>query len=133
MKKIIICFLVSTLLLGTFCGCNQQQKEPELLSGSYILNQPRGAYMCPLIDFDTEKNTFSFHYDYLSSYYAYGSFTVSGSKIVAETDDGKYTFIFKIKDDETIVFVQDGSSEVEILDKRAPQVIDGSEFVFLKE
>ena len=89
--------------------------------------------MSPFIDFDTEKNTFSFHYDYLSSYYAYGKFTVNNNKIVAETDDGKYTFIFEIKDDETIVFVQKGSSEIKILDQRAPQVIDGSEFVFLKE
>ena len=128
-----ICFAVVILLLASFCGCNKQQKEPELSSGSYMLNQYEGAYMSPVIKLDTEKNTFSFHYDYLSSYYAYGKFTVSGSKVVAETDDGKYTYVFQIKDDETIVFVQKGSSEIKILDEKAQQVIDGSEFRFLEE
>ncbi len=95
-----------------------------------MLTQYRGAYMSPFIKFDTENNTFSFHYDYVSSYYAYGKFTVKSNTVFTETDDGKYTFIFEIKDDETIVFVQKGSSQINILDERAPQVSDGSEFVF---
>ena len=98
-----------------------------------MLNEYEGAYMSPLIKFDTEKNTFSFHYDYISSYYAYGKFSVNDNTVVAETDDGKYTFVFQIKDDDTIVFVQEGSSEIKILDQKAPQIIDGSEFVFMKE
>lgn len=132
MKKFIICFVCLALLIVTFSGC-KGQKEPELLNGSYMLSQYMGAYMSPIIKFDTEKNTFSFHYDYLSSYYAYGEFTIKDNKIFAETDDGKYTYIFEIKDKETIVFVQEGSSEIDIIDEKAPQVIDGSKFVLMKE
>lgn len=132
MKRVIVYFVVPFLLLVSCCGCSQK-KEPELLSGSYMLSQYMGAYMSPFIDFDTKKNTFSFHYDFLSSYYAHGNFTVNDDKVVAKTDNGKYTYVFRIKNDDTIVFIQEGSSEIDIIDEKAPQVINGSEFVFTEE
>ena len=128
MKKLVVCSIILSLLLITFCSC-KQDKEPVLSNGSYILTENESAYMSPLIKFDTEKNTFAFHYDYLSSYYACGKITLKNNQIIARTDDQKYTYIFEIKNDNTIVFIQKGSSEIKITDKNAPQINDGTEFV----
>ena len=132
MKKTIVCFVALCLLLVTFCSC-KQDKEPELLSGSYLLSENESVHMSPLIKFDTEKSTFTFHYDYLSAYYAYGKITVKGNQVIAETDDGKYTYIFEIRSDNKIVFVQNGSSEIVTTDKNALQIIDGTEFILKKQ
>ena len=102
-----------------------------------MLNITSDTYPSPSIDFDLENNTFTFNYDPLSSYLAHGTFRISGGKVIAETDDGKYTYIFEITDNDTLTFIQKGSSEIEITDApdsfRIPRVFDGAEFKFTEE
>ncbi len=136
MKKIVSAFICVILLLFTLCSCSS---EPiyGLSEGCYMLNITSDTYPSPSIDFDLENNTFTFNYDILSSYFSHGTFSISDGKVIAKTDDGKYTYIFEITDNDTITFIQNGSSEIKITDApdsfRVPQVFDGAEFKFLEE
>ena len=85
-------------------------------------------YCTPSVWLNYKDNTFSFGYDSLSSYLSYGTFSEENGKITAVTDDGLYTYIFEVKDEDTIAFVEDGSSAI-IMTKGDSVVKDGSEFI----
>lgn len=52
-----------------------------------------------------------FNYSLLSSYIPYGTYTVDRGKIVMKTDDGRFTYTFKV-DGDTLVFDAANSSEL---------------------
>ncbi|MDD3369870.1 MAG: hypothetical protein PHP50_13490 [Lachnospiraceae bacterium] len=67
------------------------------------------AGYAPSISFDTKEKTFVFSYDFLSSYSNYGTYLIQDDEVIATTSDGKYTYTFKIVDDDTISFVEEKS------------------------
>ncbi len=72
----------------------------------------------PSLTFDTEKKTFSFTYDVLSSYLPYGSYKEENNKIILNTDDGKFHYTFEKGSGNTLSFIADGSSPVTLTDSR---------------
>lgn len=77
-----------------------------------------------------EDGQFSFSYDLLSSYWPYGTWTETAGKLQCVTQDGQYHYTFLRLDRQTLQFVQDESSSVEVLDDQLePQIQDGDLFV----
>lgn len=86
----------------------------------------------PSITFDLTENTFEFMYNPVLSYIPRGTISMEDGIVTATTDDGEEIYILEIKDDGTIAFIQEGSSEVETYE-RMTRVVDGTEFYFAGE
>lgn len=78
---------------------------------------------------DKKKGRFSFGNDPLSSYLSVGNYNIKDGIITCYTDDGMYHYSFKIGEDNTLIFIQDLSSKVQITDERVgTRVVDGTVF-----
>lgn len=78
---------------------------------------------------DPKKGRFSFSYDVLSSYMPYGTYEIKDGKLICSTDDGLYHYVFKIGEDNTMIFMADLSSSIELInDKFGELVTDGAVF-----
>ena len=74
---------------------------------------------------------FSFGFDPFSSYMNIGSITEEDGKLICKTSDGKYTYVFDIKDAQTLIFDAKRSASVKLIDPNVgEQIEDGSEFHF---
>ena len=74
---------------------------------------------------------FSFGFDPFSSYMNIGSITEEDGKLICKTSDGKYTYVFDIKDAQTLIFDAERSDSVRLFDANVgEQIEDGSEFHF---
>ena len=108
-------------------------KMQGLTEGTYLLNSDSTNVFQPKIRFDFHNETFSFVYDVHSSYEIFGKFEVADKQVTCKTNDDKYTYIFDILDDETIAFVQNGSSQIEMtVGETLTTVTDGVEFKFMQ-
>jgi hypothetical protein len=128
MKKLKISRLLLGLMSGLcllLAGCGQTISG--LSEGTYAAKKTKDAMIQPTITFDLKENTFDFSYDPLSSYVSYGSIAVDGGMVTAKTEDGTATYRFQIVDNDTIRFVQSGSSPVVTVEGKSP-VPDGTEF-----
>lgn len=126
MRAKICCLTVTALLCAVLCGCNGT--EHELSEGTYAVYVD-SIGVSPSITFDLTENTFEFVYSPVLSYIPRGTISMKDGVVTAITDDGEDTYLFAIKDNDTIAFVQEGSSEVETYEKMTP-VVDGTEFYF---
>ena len=83
----------------------------------------------PCITLDTENKKFHFFYDALSSYLIFGSYVIEDELIIATTDDGLYTYRFKM-DGDKLIFIKEGSSTIRITDSKnlGYTIEDGSVF-----
>ena len=104
------------------------QETTSLSSSQSILsNNALNSPAC--LSLDPVSHEFTFSYDALSSYYSYGTYKITDDKLVAATNDGLYYYTFTIKDDETLVFIEDESSSVKLTDSNLGQQIkDGCKF-----
>lgn len=110
-----------------FFGCAQEAK---VKTGVYVLENS-GMTADPSLVLDTEDNSFSFSYSMLSSYWPSGFYKIENQMLIAETYDGENTYQFKIMNDNTLVFVEEGSSFIpSIGEKQAIQ--EGSIFSYKK-
>lgn len=76
-----------------------------------------------------EKGRFSFGYDPLSSYLPVGNYKIKDGKIICTTDNGLYRYVFKIEEDNTLVFMAEQSSKVNLIDENfGTEVTDGTVF-----
>ncbi len=124
--SIVFCVLIP---LTALCACKDDTVYG-ISSGAYVLQSETDTPINPTISFDIKDKTFSFTYDPLSSYLSYGSFEITNGKIKAKTDDGKYTYIFKIIDNDKICFVEKGSSKITMTPQSTPpSVSDGAKFI----
>ncbi len=129
MKKLLSFALCAFVLLTALCGCKGDTVYG-LSTGSYVL-QDTDVPLKPTVSFNTKDKTFTFSYDALSSYLSHGNFEISNGKIIAQTSDGKYTYIFKVIDNEKICFVEKGSSKIIMTPQDTPpSVTEGAEFIF---
>ena len=125
-RKLFSTALILALCFSLICGC---KANSPISQGTYIANiSDEIAEIKPTVTFILSDNTFIFFYDPFSSYFEYGKYTVENDKIVANTDNGKNIYIFKIVDEKTVSFVADGSSELKMTEGEL-SVIDGTEFV----
>lgn len=129
MRAKIFCLTMAALLCAVLCGCNGA--EHELSEGTYAIYVD-SIGVSPSITFDLTENTFEFMYNPVLSYIPRGTISMENGIVTATTDDGEEIYIFEIKDDGTIAFIQEGSSEVETYE-RMTRVVDGTEFYFAGE
>ena len=104
-----------------------------LSEGTYTVEGAADAIVPASITFDLDNNTFSFSYDFLSSYLPHGTWKIEKGKVIATTDDQNYVYIFNIIDNVTLEFVQKGSSVIRYTDENIntnPPIVDGTKFVF---
>lgn len=106
MKKILPILLVSLLCIS---GC--AKSTPNVLDGIYQSEQSSFVY----IQFDVEKEEFTFVHTSYSSYLPHGNYECSDGKIIAEDEKG--TYVFNILDEETIVFLKGESTEIPVEDQ----------------
>lgn len=132
-KRNITLILAAIIVLITLSLFLQSQNKViyGVSSGTYSVID-EDELLLPNITFDMQNNQFTFTYDFLSSYLNTGKIKIENKKIIATTDDNKYTYIFKIIDDNTIKFVENGSSKVvDILGNVV--ITDGTEFNFVDQ
>ncbi len=107
-----------------------QQQTSSILTGSYYLqlsSDPSDVFVPCLSLFD--DGTFGFTYDLLSSYYSNGAYDVVDKKITLNTDDGKYQYVFLMKDNGELIFQAGESSDVELIQPNfGTKITDGSIF-----
>ncbi len=74
------------------------------------------------------QGRFIFKYDPFSSYYNTGEYKIKGDKLILETEDGRFKFIFLI-DGDNLIFQEKGSSSVKLIDsKSGVEIVNGSVF-----
>lgn len=136
--KRIFAILVVCLLILTGCSTSTEssssQNTDEIsehnadIVYTMLLDDDSDEF-APYLSLDENNNTFVFTYDVLSSYMPTGTYEIKDGILTAYTDDGKYTYLFSVIDDNTIEFIQDGSSEVKLTDdKLGVSVYDGAQF-----
>lgn len=105
--------------------------ETRVSEGEYRMKVPLGAEPLFVPGLTIGKNnSFTFSYDLASSYMPYGTYEINGDVLTASTSDGLYQYQFKVKEDGTLIFLEEGSSEVKLFDDNLGiAVLDGSEFV----
>ena len=109
-------------------GCAPRATAPR--SGVYHMSAPPETIVVPALALDTEAGTFSFSFDALSSYLPIGRCEQDGGVLRCLTDDGLYTYLFRVVNETTLAFIAEGSAPVRLTDERlgAP-VVDGSVFL----
>ena len=127
MKKLYVFFL---LLLFVFSGC--EDNAIILSSGIYQSeNDQLGTepFRASLV-IDSEKNRFTFNFDSLSSYFSEGPYSIKEGVLTATTEDGRFVYLFKLIDSETLAFIETGSTKIRVLDERFGEAVnDGMRFV----
>lgn len=127
-RKAMLVLAAAVVLLVLFLLFLQSQNKViyGVSEGTYAVSEE--DIFSPYITFDLHKNRFTLVCDPLSSYLNTGTIELDG-KITATTDDGKYTYIFEVVDNDTIRFVQKGSSDIASRLEGDP-LADGTEFKF---
>lgn len=100
----------------------EASKEKTELANSYIaqidVDTKILKAVLPTLTLDTEKKTFCFVYNLLSSYMPSGSYIEKNNKIILTTDGGQFHYTFERGSKNTLCFVADASSPVALTDKR---------------
>lgn len=128
MKKLLIIISIFVLILS---GCSPEETAKRRETWNTFLDTPlyanhSGIYtmqtenkdsaFVPSINLDMKNKKFTFSYDPLSSYLPTGTVTQKGGELILTTDDGKYTYTFRIVNTSTLRFLKDKSSSVELTD-----------------
>jgi len=111
MKKIFSLAFALIIILTIFMACSQEKVIPQasVVLGVYKKEisetsaQPQVAL--------SEGNKFVFIYSVFSSYLPVGTFEIKGNELILNTDDGKNSYVFEVKNT-TLVFDQSKSSPV---------------------
>lgn len=127
MVKRIGVSLIMVLILLFLTACNSSNVVISVKDGTYVLEQTETKEIA-LPNVTISNDNISFSYDYLSSYFPYGTYTIEGDILTMTTTDGKYKYLFQVKGDK-LSFQKDGSSEVNLTDNRfGIKIIDNAEF-----
>ena len=128
-KFLLTATVILLILLAVFFFKSQNKTVYGISEGTYAVS-PQDNYS-PRIYFDLQDFQFVLTADPALSYLSVGSFELD-ERVVATTDDGKYTYIFEVVDNDTIRFVQKGSSVI-VSSPAGEPLADGTEFVFCGE
>lgn len=95
----------------------------------YRMTDAESGKTVPTLTLNRKDNSFSFTFDPLSSYLSYGTYEQVNGKIICETDDGQYKYVFKVTEEATLVFDKKASSPVKVTDSKiANEIKDGAVF-----
>lgn len=84
--------------------------------GFYIMEADADTTVTPAIELDGTDGTFMFLNDVLLSVNTQGTFEVKDGVVTAKSDDGKKTYLFRIEGEDSLRFMQDGSSKIMLSD-----------------
>ena len=109
MKKLLLLFLIMIVAIS-FVACHNTHSDPcELPSGTYYMVGEFEEMMIPYLYLNFEDYTFSMGAGALVSYAEHGSFVVKENKISATSQST--VFVFEIKDNNTLILVDNGDNE----------------------
>ncbi|AUG56118.1 hypothetical protein [Acetivibrio saccincola] len=104
MKKLYFMKFILLILICILVGCsgtyNTKTAEQYLPIRVYVMQESQEPIK-PSVSLK-DNNRFTFNYSALSSYIAIGSYEVNDDNLILKTDDGKFKYVFKIKDDQLI-------------------------------
>lgn len=116
-----VCVLVVfATVLGLFCTSTAKRNTDHrisLTSGTYIMEGTGNGLGATILTIDAKEQTFTFPSDPLNSYLPIGNYEIDGDYVKARTDDGMYHYTFKILDNETLVYVDDGLPKPAVIDE----------------
>lgn len=103
--KACIFLLTVFLFLG---GCSKANTaSSDIKPKSYVYNNSQEAVKpCIVLE---EDNTFTFTFSVLSSYIAVGNYEVKDGRLILETSDRKYKYVFKADNGKLILEVEKSS------------------------
>lgn len=111
MKKSVSLILFLIVLAYVLVGCSKSsQTTVQYVSvGTYLMQESEEPVKPSLLLEDTKR--FTFNYSALSSYIAIGTYEIFNGNLILKTDDGKYKYVFEIKDT-SLIFKAKESSEI---------------------
>lgn len=111
MKKSVILILFMIVIAYVLVGCSKSsQTTVQYVSvGTYLMQESEEPVKPSLLLEDTKR--FTFNYSALSSYIAIGTYEIFNGNLILKTDDGKYKYVFEIKDT-SLIFKAKESSEI---------------------
>ena len=109
MKKVICLLCMLVLLPGALTGCGSKTKAKLTESPRIYSLRDSEDIMPPSITLE-EDGQFTFVFSALSSYIGRGSYEIKENRLVLNTDDGDFCYIFDMTD-EGLVFDAEESSE----------------------
>lgn len=120
MKKISLLLAVVIMVMVLLCGCGAQSADAQLKTGCYLAEErsssvstdDQAIMLEPYVSIDIEDNFFCYGQSLMMSYAEYGSFEIIDDKLVATVQNGN-TYVFKIKDSDTLVCISDDGKEIE--------------------
>lgn len=124
--------LFIALVLVMLTSCNSNNDINTVKNGTYVLEvEGTEAVVSPSVTISNKDITFS--YDMLSSYLPVGVYTIEDDVLTMRTNDGKYKYVFQL-DGESLVFQEDESSEVKLIDERfGSKITNEAEFKLIEE
>ncbi len=108
MKRCLILVLCLSLAL-VFVGCGSNNSDEVLQSGTYYMTGEFEKGLTPYVSLSFEDMSVSIGGGTYMSFAAVGSFEIDGRSLVATTQVA--TFVFDIKDNNTLIVVDGGDSE----------------------
>ena len=102
-KLFFAVFAVIAVLFAVYFVKSSDKVIYGLSEGVYTAGV-KGDVFAPRIVFDANEESFVFTYDLTMSYLNAGSYKIDGGKVKAVTNDGEFTYIFEIKDNDTLIF-----------------------------
>lgn len=109
MKKWIAMFIASALIISmTACFSGKSGGMDSELLGKYDFISEESEMTSTVVL--NEDGTFVFTFSPLSDYIGSGKYTIKNDVLTLKTDDGKYHYVFKMKDG-TLIFDAEKSSE----------------------
>lgn len=108
MKRILYC-IVCLIILASFIGCNTDKNTTSLRSGSFYAVGDYEEMFTPYFWLDTDENKFALGAGSVVSYAEHGTYEVVKGKIIATSQST--TFQFEIRDENTLVLIDNGDNE----------------------
>lgn len=130
MRKRSVCLMAGVVLfLLTACNINDETTMVE--NGTYVMaHEASEAAILPRVTISDDQ--ISFTYDMLSSYLPVGTYTIEDHRITMLTDDKLHQYVFQIEG-ETLVFLENQSSKVKLLNDRMSVAITDQTVFRLQE
>lgn len=103
--------------MGTVAQSLEADSESTVDDTAIFEDSKEDIMFVPYITLDTEEKTFMLCVDSMDSYLPYGTYTIKDDVLTATTDDGLYTYKFKIVDKDCLEFIEKGSSDISYVDE----------------
>lgn len=128
-KRLIVVSLAAVLIAGAAIGLLSRREDTAIASGVYLRQTAEGRLVAdPKLIVDGQ--TFHFVPNAYSSYAGIGAYRIEKNSMTAETDDGRYRYVFNVVDGETLELIP-GQSTVETFNGKEIIPVSGENVRFI--